>query len=244
MSLEKPFAAALRKEIARTTKQAAREIRHTHDVGGAINGHKHALRAIFVRHYRVISRAFFNRAIDAMGKSMRVRERKAPPTLTPVLVAEPASTDDAYATLWDSLQAQIATQVDDISDTTREQIQQRVADGVSNGDSWDDIAASIEDLGIDSYRADVIARTEAHSVSNASTLDAADSLGLALTKEWAATEDDRTRPDHAEADGQEAEMDGTFIVGGAEMQYPGDPDGPPEQVINCRCVMLFNEKEG
>jgi hypothetical protein len=29
----------------------------------------------------------------------------------------------------------------------------------------------------------------------------------------------------------------TFSVGGASMAYPGDPSGPPKEVVNCRCTI-------
>jgi hypothetical protein len=62
--------------------------------------------------------------------------------------------------------------------------------------------------------------------------------GEHLQKEWIATSDARTREDHIEAEGQRVELDEAFIVGDAELGFPADPDGPMEQVANCRCSML------
>ena len=55
------------------------------------------------------------------------------------------------------------------------------------------------------------------------------------TKVWNAIGDDRTRPDHLDADGQEVALDDTFLVGGEDLLYPGDPAGSDEEIINCRC---------
>lgn len=55
------------------------------------------------------------------------------------------------------------------------------------------------------------------------------------------TLDDRTRPDHADADGQVVPLDEPFIVGGDELMQPGDPNGPLDQILNCRCVALFTD---
>jgi hypothetical protein len=30
-------------------------------------------------------------------------------------------------------------------------------------------------------------------------------------------------------------------VGGVELAHPADPDGPPDEVARCRCVLLFVE---
>lgn len=97
--------------------------------------------------------------------------------------------------------------------------------------------------GIAKRKADTIARTEAHSAANNAQLgtqkELAEVVGLKQKKVWSASLDDRTREDHLAADGQKKDMDKPFIVGGVALDYPGDPDGPPEQTINCRCVMLF-----
>lgn len=52
------------------------------------------------------------------------------------------------------------------------------------------------------------------------------------------TEDKRTRPTHVEADKQRTLLTSPFTVGGASLQYPGDPRGPAQEVINCRCTLL------
>jgi len=52
-----------------------------------------------------------------------------------------------------------------------------------------------------------------------------------------------TVPDHVKADGQTVPWGQPFDVGGFAMMYPHDPEGPPQEVINCRCTMLL-EVEG
>ena len=88
-------------------------------------------------------------------------------------------------------------------------------------------------------RARRIARTETHTAANKASVEAAGASGLDLIKEWGATEDHRTRPSHAEADGQRVEMGEQFTVGGALMDFPGDPNAPASEIINCRCTLLF-----
>jgi len=88
-------------------------------------------------------------------------------------------------------------------------------------------------------RAVVIARTETHTAAMVGSEAAAQSTGLALDKEWGATEDVRTRPDHHDADGQIVDKDADFIVGGERCKFPGDPSLSAKQRANCRCVSLW-----
>ena len=67
--------------------------------------------------------------------------------------------------------------------------------------------------------------------------------GTDMVKVWLATEDSRTRPSHREADGQRVPMGANFIVGGHSLAFPGDPSGPPGEIIQCRCTMLLMEPD-
>jgi uncharacterized protein with gpF-like domain len=57
-------------------------------------------------------------------------------------------------------------------------------------------------------------------------------------KEWLTAGDERVRDMHVAADGQITKLDDYFNVGGEYLMYPGDPNGSPENIINCRCVSL------
>jgi hypothetical protein len=92
-------------------------------------------------------------------------------------------------------------------------------------------------------RAETIARTEAVGAYNAGSFRGfqglASQLGGKWEKGWLATEDDRTRPTHHEADLQRVPLDAHFTVGGFPAMFPGDPMLPAQEVINCRCSMLL-----
>lgn len=53
------------------------------------------------------------------------------------------------------------------------------------------------------------------------------------------TADHRTRLDHRLAEGQRVPVGTPFQVGGHELRFPGDPLGPANQTIQCRCTMLL-----
>jgi len=83
----------------------------------------------------------------------------------------------------------------------------------------------------------MIARTETMKAMNLVSFRLFGAWGV-TQKEWLATGDQRTRPDHREADGQVVAIDRPFNIGGWPMQYPGDPAGPASEVVNCRCTLL------
>ncbi len=99
-----------------------------------------------------------------------------------------------------------------------------------------------EAIGGDFSSAARIARTEVHTAANFASDTAARATGLDLVKEWATTADSRARQSHVDADGQRREMDEPFEVGGSSLDFPGDPKGSAEEVINCRCTVLYHPR--
>ena len=64
--------------------------------------------------------------------------------------------------------------------------------------------------------------------------------GPRLLKRWDAKDDSATRPAHRLADGQVQFVSQPFMVGGEALRSPGDPEGSPWNVINCRCKQRFS----
>lgn len=120
-----------------------------------------------------------------------------------------------------------------------------IAEGLAAGEDIPTIASRVRDAaGVTEPRARVIARTESHGARNtvnAATVRRAASAFArpdAFARRWQAAEDARTRPTHVEADGQTVALNEPFTVGLASLDFPGDPAGPPEEVINCRCTTI------
>lgn len=88
------------------------------------------------------------------------------------------------------------------------------------------------------YQAERLVRTEATNAANFATMESATTIfpEAQMQKEWIASFDDRTRSTHTEAGASEPiDYNQPFMVGGSFLMYPGDPSGPAEEVINCRC---------
>lgn len=82
------------------------------------------------------------------------------------------------------------------------------------------------------------ARTAVTGAQNAGRMDsyaAAEKMGIKLKKEWLATLDARTRHSHAMIDGEQVAQDKKFSNG---CRFPGDPQGPPWEIYNCRCTLV------
>lgn len=120
----------------------------------------------------------------------------------------------------------------------------------TNGASIPDVQAQVEHLFSDTNvqqwknRARTVARTEVVGAYNGGLHDAFTMLADAdpdtsYVHRWLATEDQRTRPDHREADGQTVPWGQPFTVGGYQMMHPHDPTAPAKEIINCRCVELL-----
>jgi len=128
-------------------------------------------------------------------------------------------------------------------------IVREVERGITEGRSLDRVQADVRTILTASgtpywrNRAMTVARTETIGAVNAGVfrsaqLDAERRGDVAPFKQWISTEDKRTRPTHTTADRQRTLLSEPFTVGGAKLMFPGDPRGPANEVINCRCTLL------
>lgn len=99
-------------------------------------------------------------------------------------------------------------------------------------------------------RAETIARTEsvrimsqAREAAFRQTLDQT-GIDASLTEQtWRAVGDARTRVTHVFLNGQTVPLGQAFqSISGAQLRYPGDPNAPADEVINCRCHRTFRIK--
>lgn len=123
----------------------------------------------------------------------------------------------------------------------RQKFTSAITQGILQGESIPNIVKRTRDI-FGSNRAAAVraARTATTSVECAGRISSykrAADMGIPLVQEWMATLDERTRESHRAADGQQVEVGEPFIVGGSELEYPGDPAGEPAEVYNCRCTV-------
>lgn len=93
------------------------------------------------------------------------------------------------------------------------------------------------------YRAETIGRTEAMASLHASQEEAvrqgvqAGAIQQSKLKQiWRTARDARVRDSHRSMSGQTVARGEMFTTGtGVNLAYPGDPNGPATEVINCRC---------
>lgn len=95
------------------------------------------------------------------------------------------------------------------------------------------------------YRSEVIARTEslraAHAGSEELYAQAIDNGTLRadeLARQWVTARDERVRGSHAPMHGQRQPVGQPFVSGSGHMLlYPGDPNAPGSESIQCRCAV-------
>lgn len=214
------------------------------------------LRQLFKKYYRIIGVTFFRKLFKDVKKSVIGPKRKA---------FDEGDIDDVFDTIeagevgqieerfwkvygdWSNVQA--GKKIKKITGTTKKRITKIVSNMMDEGMAHREIAKAIkEKSSLSMWEALRIARTETHSAAVFSTQGAIEStgkeVGIEFLKYWVSSNDPRTRPEHlqAERDYSQANaipMDERYHVGDSDILYPGDPDGEPADVINCRCVELY-----
>jgi uncharacterized protein with gpF-like domain len=131
----------------------------------------------------------------------------------------------------------------DVADEVHTAIEDEIQAGLDAGESMGKLAARISDKfgEISKGRAMTIASTETGAAYGFARDVAMKQAGI-THKRWLTSHLPTVRPAHAMAEdddrNQSVPVDEPFKVGGEELQYPGDPAGSAENVINCHCVSL------
>lgn len=136
--------------------------------------------------------------------------------------------------------------------TVKRIVKEWVSETITAGDSLPELSKYLEAEfeGLAPSRARNIARTEVSMASNSGTLEAVKTLQVpGLYKEWVTANDERVRDgdgeiaNHQSMNGVSVALDDKFTVPpDTSMEGPGDDAGGPDQVCNCRCVLVFKQR--
>lgn len=130
--------------------------------------------------------------------------------------------------------------------TIRAALQREMAQAAILGESQEKIIKRIQKVtGQAEYQARRVAQTERNRVQSQARADAlheAAQAGVIVTKKWSARMRN-TRDSHAALNGVEIPENEKFrTIWGNELRYPGDPEAPAAEVINCHCVLIPDVK--
>lgn len=191
------------------------------------------VRETLIAEWRIAMESFAGQTSRALALSQKMRVMARLETK-----ARKDSYVDAAVREWTAKYS--AEKVSSITRTQQNKLKDIIAGAVKSGATSAQTAALIQRgmKAASPYDALRIAKTETHAAAMAGADAGAKATGLELVKQWLAAGDDRTRPEHAAADGQTVSMDGAFLVGGERLQFPGDPAGSASNVIQCRCTAL------
>lgn len=120
----------------------------------------------------------------------------------------------------------------------KEKLTSAITQGIMQGETVDEIAERLAEVtDMDKNAAVRNAATMTTSAQNAGRDDgikrAAD-MGISVKRRWLATLDGHTRYTHRQCDNEIRAIGEKFSNG---LLYPGDPNGAPAEVYNCRCVL-------
>lgn len=120
-----------------------------------------------------------------------------------------------------------------INETTFTKLKSQFADSFANNEDRGELIKRVKETygDISKGRANVIARTETHGITQEGTIEGYKQAEMPI-KIWVAVIDDKTRESHYNIDGEEVPLDYPFSNG---IMYPGDPNGDASEIVNCRC---------
>lgn len=231
MGIEATFAKKILAEKRRTISAYVRLYLGTHSTSSPLLEDQHAANMVEIYNKTMghVIRTFSGYAMERRGKSIK------------------ADRFQHLEMMWASKHG--AKRIADASRTTIRDIQAALIRSAEEMETTVQTAARIRGVSVlSAFRSQVIAQTEVHSGAMFASIETdraeARDAGTQIEKAWVSTEDEVTRPWHLDMDPDEfIPEDSTFNVDGESMDYPGDPSGSPENIINCRCVVITQEVE-
>lgn len=143
----------------------------------------------------------------------------------------------------DALEARASRAFRYLNETTVADVYNTIDKGIDEGRTVqqiaEDLRARFSDIAEIGSRAMTIARTEtltAVSLGQAAAMTDAATVIPDLKKMWISADDDRVRDSHDALHGDVVPYDQSFKNG---LDFPRDPSGPAEEVINCRCSWIM-----
>lgn len=186
--------------------------------------------------YRILKEMYAEVGVNwayQSGKYIRVKKARKPLGFT----------DRIIQILQSQYGIDLLNMSNNITQTTKDQIRNVLKQASEEGWSIDQIAKKLLAPDVNAMRSRLIARTEVIGAANAGAMANATELG-ATQKVWIAAIDSRTRDDHKKLDGKKVGLNEYFTVVDKDgvtrrMMQPGDKEGGPGQVCNCRCAVGF-----
>lgn len=177
--------------------------------------------------YKINSDATFQRINDRVNANFALVQKKQVPII--LNDTQPVFSKIAYRHLGQNRAIRTA-------------LQNTMAQAAILGESQDKILKRIQKItGQAKYQARRVAQTERtriQSQARAEALHKAAEMGIITTKEWSARMRN-TRDSHAALNGVVIPENKKFrTIWGNELRYPGDPEAPASEVINCHCVLI------
>jgi len=233
------FERGLHSEISGAIRDAADAHEDGRSIDAAVDAHGEAVQRLLERMWTSAFTDIGERVLSQLDDEERglpiVGERKQLP-------------DSIQRALQSFISRWGARKVTQITSATQSWIRRAIERGVEEGMSVPEIGGAIRSRApqIAAWRANTIARTEAHSAAQNGSLQVAMDSGKVRVKHWAHVDDHRTRThDNSDWDHTAVEdvpIDQPFRVNGEELMYPGDPSGSPGNIINCRCAVTYRTR--
>lgn len=252
--LELAFASALRafwKQESSLMQHAVRDIKTQNMVEFAVDSvldkTKSQFKELFKRHVRHIW-DFFAKEILALAKSYQEFETKDAETYFESFLQE-------------YIEEYSGNKITRLQGTTKKRVIKRLrrilSESLEEGATPDSMITEVKDIYSEFSvgRAATIVRTEVGIAQNEAQREAAKALKIpGLKKTWVSDQRDTARglglndsTNHISMDGVSVDLHDKFRVpsedGEDDMEGPGDPDAPADQVINCACVCVFEKGE-